>query len=62
MSIQEDLQICKSGDGIEIVGLVDLGEEGNICKTLSQGRLSRQFQSHRLIYISEGLPVLTFHQ
>jgi hypothetical protein len=32
MSIQEDLQICKSGDGIEIVGLVDLGEEGNICK------------------------------
>jgi hypothetical protein len=34
MSIQEDLQICKSGDGIEIVGLVDLGEEGNICKTL----------------------------
>jgi hypothetical protein len=27
MSIQEDLQICKSGDGIEVV---DLGEEGNI--------------------------------
>ena len=32
MSIQEDLQICKSGDGIEVV---DLGEEGNICKTQS---------------------------
>ena len=30
MSIQEDLQICKSGDGIEAVSLVDLGEEGNI--------------------------------
>jgi hypothetical protein len=35
MSIQEDLQICKSGDGIEVV---DLGEEGNICKTLRVGK------------------------
>ena len=46
MSIQEDLQICKSGDGIEVVGLVDLGEEGNICKTLSVGKKEKQLGNH----------------
>jgi hypothetical protein len=35
MSIQEDLQICKSGDGIEIVGLVD--EFHNHVKNCNQG-------------------------
>jgi hypothetical protein len=56
MSIQEDLQICKSGDGIEIVGLVDLGEEGNICKTLRVGKKEKQLGNHVCQFVHESSP------
>ncbi|KAH3696542.1 hypothetical protein DPMN_084014 [Dreissena polymorpha] len=38
MSIQSDVQLCKNGDVIELIGLVDLGEEGNISNTLRKGK------------------------
>lgn len=60
MSIQEDLQICKSGDGIEIVGLVDLGEEGNICKTLRVGKKEKQLGNHVCQFVFLGLTGFRF--
>ena len=37
MSIQEDIQIQKTKDGVELVGFVDKGEEANILTTLREG-------------------------
>lgn len=34
MSLQEDLQIAKIRSGIELIGFVNKGHEGNTCATL----------------------------
>ncbi|KAL4217005.1 hypothetical protein ACF0H5_023461 [Mactra antiquata] len=37
MAIQADVQICKNGDIVELVGFTELGEEGDICNSLRVG-------------------------
>ena len=38
MSIQSDIQISKSGDMVELSGLVEIGIEGNICQIIRTGK------------------------
>ncbi|XP_052250781.1 uncharacterized protein LOC127857994 isoform X1 [Dreissena polymorpha] len=60
MAIQKDLQIQKNGDVVELIGLVDVGEEGNVMNTLRMGRKERQLGTHVLQFIFLGLTGFRF--
>lgn len=44
MSIQEDLQIEKTRSGIELIGFVNKGDEGNTCATLRAGMSEKKLE------------------
>lgn len=60
MAIQEDLQIMKNGDAVELEGFVDLGPEGNTCKTLRTGKNEKQLGNHVLQFVFVGLSGFRF--
>jgi hypothetical protein len=51
MSIQKDLQISKNGDVIELVGFEDIGEEGNMCSIIRNGKNEKVLGSHALQFM-----------
>lgn len=51
MSIQEDLQIEKTRSGIELIGLVNKGDEGNTCSTLRAGISEKKLGNHVLQFV-----------
>ncbi|KAL3885736.1 hypothetical protein ACJMK2_025779 [Sinanodonta woodiana] len=48
MSIQEDLQIAKIGDVIELVGFSDYGDEGNVINTINDGKQMKSLGNYAL--------------
>ncbi|KAK3107457.1 hypothetical protein FSP39_015012 [Pinctada imbricata] len=60
MAVQEDLQIERNSKGIELVGLVDKGEEGNLCSTLRQGQKIRKLGNHILQLVFLGFTGFRF--
>ncbi|XP_053408959.1 uncharacterized protein LOC123565639 [Mercenaria mercenaria] len=55
MSIQSDIQICKNNDVIELSGLMDVGEEGNLCNTLRKGKNEKILGTHALQFVFLGV-------
>ena len=51
MSIQEDLQIEKNRDGVELIRFIDKGEEANTCATLRAGKKERKLGNHILQFV-----------
>lgn len=51
MSIQEDLQIEKTRSGIELIGFVNKGDEGNTCATLRAGTSEKKLGNHVLQFV-----------
>lgn len=50
----------KTGEGVELVGLVDIGEEGNICKTLRMGKQENHLGHHVCQFVFLGLTGFRF--
>lgn len=48
MLIEEDLQIEKNKDGVELIGFIDKGEEANTCATLRTGKKEKKLGNHIL--------------
>lgn len=51
MSLQEDLQIAKIRSGIELIGFVNKGHEGNTCATLRPVTSEKKLGNHVLQYV-----------
>lgn len=51
MSIQEDLQIEKTRSGIELIGFVNKGDEGNTCTTLRAGMSEKKLGNRVLQFV-----------
>lgn len=60
MSIQSDLQICKSGDLVELAGLLDVGEEGCSCHTIRTGKGEKILGTHALQLVFLGVTGFRF--
>lgn len=60
MSIQADIQICKSGDVVELAGLMDLGDEGNISHALRKGNNEKELGTHALQILFLGITGFRF--
>ncbi|XP_053381363.1 uncharacterized protein LOC128549115 [Mercenaria mercenaria] len=60
MAIQKDVQIQKNGDLVELVGLVDVGPEGNMLNTLRMGKKEKHLGTHVLQFIFIGLTGFRF--
>jgi len=60
MAIQSDVQITKSGDVVELVGFVDVGEEGNLCEVLKSGKNEKKLGTHALQLLFLGLTGFRF--
>lgn len=60
MSIQEDLQIEKTRSGIELIGFVNKGDEGNTCTTLRAGMSEKKLGKHVLQFVFLGLTGFRF--
>ena len=54
MSIQQDIQINKSGEVVELVGFEDIGDEGNTCNILRKGKREKQLGTHVLQFLFLG--------
>jgi hypothetical protein len=55
MSIQEDIQIEKNGNILELTGFTELGEEGNLCEKLHQGSNNKVVGTHVLQLLFVGI-------
>lgn len=60
MAIQADVEITKSGDVIELVGLSDVGEEGNLSNMLRKGKQERTVGTHALQLVFLGVTGFRF--
>lgn len=60
MSIQSDIQISKSGDMVELSGLVEIGEEGNICHVMRTGKKDKYLGTHALQMVFLGISGFRF--
>lgn len=60
MSIQSDIQISKSGDMVELSGLVEAGEEGNICNVIRTGKKDKTVGTHVLQMVFLGISGFRF--
>lgn len=60
MAIQQDLQICKNGDVVTLIGLEDVGKEGNVCSTLRKGKMERTLGTHILQFMFLGISGFRF--
>lgn len=54
MSIQQDIQINKNGEVVELVGFEDIGEEGNTCNILRKGKREKELGTHVLQFLFLG--------
>ena len=66
MAIRADFEITKPGDVIELVGLFDVGKEGNLSNMLKKGKQERTVGTHALQLSFSGsnriqLPNSTLH-
>ena len=55
MAIQADLQIQKNQDAVQLVGLENVGKEGNICSILRKGKVEQVLATHVLQFIFFGV-------
>jgi hypothetical protein len=55
MSIQESIDIVKSGKYLELVGFTDMGEEGNSLKSIREGRCQQTPSTHVLQFLFQGI-------
>ena len=60
MSIQADIEITMSGDVIDLVGLSDVGEEGNLSNMLRKGKQERTVGTHALQLVFLGVTGFRF--
>ena len=60
MSIQEDLEIEKTGNVVELVGFVNKGVEGNMCTTLREGQKVQKLGNHALQLVFIGMTGFRF--
>ena len=60
MSIQQDIQINKSGEVVEIVGFEDIGSEGNACNTLRKVKQEKELGTHVLQFVFLGITGFRF--
>ena len=60
MSIQQDIQINKTGEVVEIVGFEDIGSEGNACNTLRKGKQEKELGTHVLQFVFLGITGFRF--
>ena len=60
MSIQSDIQISKNGDVVELAGLVDVGDEGNITQVMRSGKQQKQLGTHALQLVFLGITGFRF--
>ena len=60
MSIQEDLEIEKTGNVVELVGFVNKGVEGNMCTTLREGKKVQKLGNHALQLVFIGMTGFRF--
>ncbi|KAH3797535.1 hypothetical protein DPMN_151116 [Dreissena polymorpha] len=42
MAIHEDLQECKNGDVIQLVGFEDVGHEAKVCNVIKDGKTEKK--------------------
>ena len=60
LSIQQDIQINKSGEVIEMVGFEELGYEGNTCNILRNGKREKELGTHVLQFVFLGITGFRF--
>ena len=60
MSIQADIEITKSGDVVELAGLIDSGVEGNLSHMLRKGKQEREVATHVLQIVFLGVTGFRF--
>ncbi|MES9902010.1 MAG: hypothetical protein ABW168_04915 [Sedimenticola sp.] len=60
MSIQSDIQMSKSGDIVELSGLIDVGDEGNNCHILRTGKNEKSLGTHALQFVFLGITGFRF--
>ena len=55
MSIQQDIQMDKNGNMLELTGFTELGKEGDICHQLRKGSKNKTLRTHVLQMLYLGL-------
>jgi len=60
MAIQQNIEIARNGDIIELVGLEDVGDEGEMCSTMRKGHQERSLGTHILQFIFFGISGFRF--
>lgn len=55
MSIQQSIDIVRSGDNLELVGFTDMGDEANSIKTIKEGKHQQTPSSHIFQLLFQGI-------